>query len=143
MIVFVTDPELTAGEVVALVLEAFRNNDNPTPNFGAEVFFGYSSPGSQVKTEEGLTPTEYAEYLKSSPDYCVLFKHTEAFIEKADYNSDGSRAYFTAGVKTGPRPLDKVMVNFILSSSVSGDNTSWLIDSMLIRPESMRRTRRR
>lgn len=51
-----TDPELTAGEVVSLVLEALRNNDNPTPNRGVEILFGYSAPGSQIKEEDGLTP---------------------------------------------------------------------------------------
>lgn len=70
----VPDSSLTAGEVVLLVLEALKNNDNPTLNRGAEVLFGYSSSGSQIKNEEGLTPAEYASFLKET-EYKVLFEH--------------------------------------------------------------------
>ena len=52
----VPDPELTAGEVVLLVLEALRHNDLPTRNKGVEILFGYSSPGSSIRNEVGLTP---------------------------------------------------------------------------------------
>ena len=72
----VPDPDLTAGEVVIVVLEALNNNENPTPNRGVEIFFGYSSPGSSVKQEKGLTPAEYAEFLKET-EYKVLFDHKE------------------------------------------------------------------
>eukprot|EP00980_Cylindrotheca_fusiformis_P014899 scaffold4062_cov137-Cylindrotheca_fusiformis.AAC.5 len=72
----IPDPDLTAGEVVLLVLEALKNNDNPTANKGVEVLFGYSSPSSQIKNEEGLTPEEYAEFLKET-EYKVLFEHQE------------------------------------------------------------------
>lgn len=134
---------MTAGEVVSLVLEAFRNNDNPTPNRGVEIFFGYSSPGSQVKQEAGLTPQEYVQYLRET-DYKILFTHDESvIIEKGDYSADGKKAFFTVGIKTSLSPLDKVSVNFILSTSGVDDEASWLIDSMLIRPPSMRRNRRR
>ena len=70
----VPDSALTAGEVVLLVLEALKNNDNPTVNRGAEILFGYSSSGSQIKNEEGLTPAEYADFLKET-EYKVLFEH--------------------------------------------------------------------
>ena len=72
----VPDAELTAGEVVLLVLQALNNNDNPTKNKGVEILFGYSSPGSQIKNEEGLTPAEYADFLKET-EYKVLFDHQE------------------------------------------------------------------
>lgn len=49
----VPDSDLTAGEVVLLVLEALKNNDNPTSNKGVEILFGYSSPSSQIKNEDG------------------------------------------------------------------------------------------
>jgi len=70
----VPDPELTAGEVVLLVLEALNNNDTPAPNRGVEILFGYSSPGSTIKTEKGLTPAEYFDFLKDS-EYKVCFDH--------------------------------------------------------------------
>jgi hypothetical protein len=72
----VPDSELTAGEVVILVLEALNNNDNPYPNRGVEILFGYSSPGSTIQEERkiGLTEQDYADFLKDS-EYKVLFQH--------------------------------------------------------------------
>ena len=60
----IPDPELTAGEVVMLVLTALSNNDNPTPNQGVQVLFGFSSPHSQIKNDNTLTPDEYADFLQ-------------------------------------------------------------------------------
>jgi len=76
----VPDSDLTAGEVVLLVLEALQNNDNPTKNAGVKILFGYSSSGSQVKNEIGLTPDEYADFLKEA-EYNVLFTHQEVVRE--------------------------------------------------------------
>lgn len=64
-------------------------------------------------------------------------------IDKGDYSFDGKKAFFTARLKVGPGPLDVVPVNFILSTSGTSDDSCWLIDSMLIRPQSMRRRRRK
>jgi hypothetical protein len=138
----IPDSDLTAGEVVILVLSALLNNDVPTPNKGVEILFGYSSEGSQIRNEAGLTPAEYGEFLKET-EYKVLFSHLGASIDKADYSFDGKKAFFTARLKTGPAPLDIVSVNFILSTKGVEDDACWLIDSMLIRPQSMRRRRRR
>lgn len=141
----VPDSDLTAGEVIIQVLESLRHNDVPSINKGVEILFGYSSPGSQIKNEVGLTPAEYAEFLKET-EYKVLFAQTDtAGIDKADYSLDGKRAFFTARLQTGPNPLvDTVSVNFILSTTNGReDDACWLIDSILIRPESMRRRRRK
>lgn len=72
----VPDSDLTAGEVVITVLEALLHNNVPTPNRGVEILFGYSSPGSQIKNEVGLTPAEYADFLKDT-EYKVLFDHQD------------------------------------------------------------------
>ena len=64
-----------------LVLLALKNNDNPTPNKGVEILFGYSAESSQIKNEEGLTPKEYAEFLKET-EYKVLFDHEEVVSER-------------------------------------------------------------
>ena len=138
----VPDSELTAGEVILQVLESLLHNDNPTPNKGVEILFGYSSAGSQIKQEEGLTPAEYADFLKET-EYKILFDHYGVSIDKGDYSFDGKKAFFTARLKTGLGSLDTVSVNFILSTTGKEDDSCWLIDSMLIRPESMRRRRRR
>jgi hypothetical protein len=143
----VPDSELTAGEVVLLVLEALRHNDEPTPNKGVEILFGYASPGSQMRQEVGLTPAEYAEFLKET-EYKILFSHCTRRpipIDKADYSTDGKKAFFTARLQLSPeQPLDTISVNFILSTTGRADeDAAWLIDSMLIRPQSMRRRRRK
>lgn len=138
----VPDSDLTAGEVVILVLEALLHNDVPSPNRGVEILFGYSSPSSQIKNEDGLTPGEYAEFLKET-EYKVLFDHQGATIGKGDYSFDGKKAFFTARLQVGDGALDSVSVNFILSTTGVDDDACWLVDSMLIRPQSMRRRRRR
>ena len=87
----VPDGELTAGEVVLLVLTALRNNDNPYVNRGLEILFGYSSPGSQIANEEGLTPAEYGQFLKET-EYKALFEHMDVvssinlLLLKAEWN---------------------------------------------------------
>lgn len=138
----VPDSELTAGEVVLTVLDALVHNDVPTKNKGVEILFGYSSSSSQIKNEVGLTPAEYADFLKET-EYKVLFDHKEVSIDKGDYSFDGKKAFFTARLRTGPKPLDVTSVNFILSTLGNEEDDCWLVDSMLIRPESMRRRRRR
>ena len=138
----VPDSELTAGEVVLTVLDALLHNDVPSPNRGVEVLFGYSSQGSQIKNEEDLTPSEYAEFLKET-EYKVLFDHKDVQIDKGQYSFDGKKAYFTAKLRVGQGPLDVTSVNFILSTEGSGDDSCWMVDSLLIRPQSMQRRRRR
>jgi hypothetical protein len=79
----VPDSDLTAGEVVLLVLEVLLNNDNPSKNKGVEILFGYSSSGSQIRNEKGLTPKEYADFLKES-EYKILFDH-QTVVRIANY----------------------------------------------------------
>jgi hypothetical protein len=64
-------------------------------------------------------------------------------IDKGDYSFDGKKAYFTARLRVGEGPLDFVSVNFILSTTGVEEDDCWLIDSILIRPQAMRRRRRR
>ena len=132
----VPDSGLTAGEVVLLVLDALKHNNVPTVNRGVEILFGYSSSGSQIKNEEGLTPAEYADFLKET-EYKVLFEHGSVTIDKGDYSFDGKKGFFTARLQTGPQPLDFTSCNFILTSEGAGDDAAWMVDSILIRPESM------
>lgn len=141
----VPDPELTAGEVVTTVLDALLHNDVPKPDAGVGILFGYSSPGSTIMSsvrDEGMTAEEYSEFLAET-EYKVLFDHSEVVIDKGDYSFDRKKAFYTARLRTGPGPLDVVSVNFILSTQGNEEDDCWLIDSMLIRPEKMRRRRRR
>jgi hypothetical protein len=142
----VPDPALTAGEVVTTVLEALNNNDTPSSNRGIEVLFGYSSAGSAISQAiqvEGMTSGEYADFLKMECEYKVLFNHYEAMIEKGDYSFDKKKAFFTARLIADDGSSDGTNVNFILSTQGQEEDDCWLIDSVLIRPEGMRRRRRR
>ena len=142
----VPDPALTAGEVVMTVLEALNHNDVPSPDRGVEILFGYSSSGSAISQAiqvEGMTPAEYATFLKEEYEYKILFNHAEVMIEKGDYSFDRKKAFFTARLSSFEDPSDFTNVNFILSTEGQDEDDCWLIDSLLIRPEGMRRRRRR
>ncbi|KAL3770885.1 hypothetical protein ACHAW5_003973 [Stephanodiscus triporus] len=144
----VPDSGLTAGEVVELVLAALRNNDVPSPDYGVEVLFGYSSPESLISEQiesEGLTPSQYRNFLRSSEENAALFDHASVVIDKADFSPDRLKGYFTARLIAGYESSieNDVSVNFILSTTGANDDDCWLIDSMLIRPSKLRRRRRR
>jgi hypothetical protein len=146
----IPDPELTAGEVVMTVLDALNHNDVPMPDYGIVVLFGYSSPGSAIAQAidiEGMTPAEYGVFLKEEYEYKILFNHVEAIIEKGDYSADKKKAFFTARLQATPEEKSGFTnVNFILSASEGeedGESGCWMIDSLLIRPEGMRRRRRK
>jgi hypothetical protein len=142
----VPDPALTAGEVVTAVLEALNHNDVPSADRGIEILFGYSSSGSAISQAiqvEGMTPAEYGTFLKEEYEYKILFDHAEVMIEKGDYSFDRKKAFFTARLGSFVDPSEFTNVNFILSTEGEGEDDCWLIDSLLIRPEGMRRRRRR
>jgi hypothetical protein len=84
----VPDADLTAGEVVELLLAALAHNDVPSKNKGIEIMFAYSSENSQVKQMEDLTPEEYADFLREG-DYKVVFENIGARIDKGEYSPDG------------------------------------------------------
>ena len=76
-------------------------------------------------------------------DLACFKKYTQT-IEKGEYSFDGKKGFFTARLQIGPLPGDSISCNFILS--VEGSDTEdpvWLVDSILIRPQSMRRRRRK
>ncbi|CAJ1948140.1 unnamed protein product [Cylindrotheca closterium] len=125
----VPDVDLTAGEVVLLILEVLKNNDNPTPNKGVEILFGYSSSSSQIMNEEGLTHKEYADFLKET-EYKVLFDHQEVMIDKGKYAFDGTKAFLTARLRVGPGPKDFTSCNFILTSERrdKDEDEAWLVE---------------
>lgn len=136
----VPDPELTAGEVVTVVLEALNHNDTPDKNAGVKLLFGYSSPGSILRSPvKAPTIEEYADFLNTS-EYKVLLHHHSVLIDKADYSYDKKKAFFTVRLKTG-NGRKFTSVNFILSTKGSNEDDSWLIDSILIRPDGIGRRR--
>lgn len=98
----VPDPALTAGEVVTTVLQALNHNDVPSLDKGVDILFGYSSAGSAISQAievEGMTPAEYALFLKEEYEYKILFNHDEVMIEKGDYSFDRKKAFFYSKVE--------------------------------------------
>jgi hypothetical protein len=81
--------------------------------------------------------------VKNSRSFAHAPTTLQQMIDKGKYSYDGKKAFFTARLRVGPGPMDTTSCNFILSSEGSGEDASWLIDSILIRPESMRRRRRK
>ena len=136
----VPDPSLTSKEVVEVVVQALAHNDIPTPNKGIEILFAYSSKNSQIAQTEDLSEEEYAAYLKEG-EYRILFDGDigGCVVERGDYSPDGSKSFVTARIPTSFK--ETTPVNFILSTDV--ETSCWMIDSMLIRPPTMRRNRRR
>lgn len=136
------DSGLTAGEVVELVLQALLHNDEPTENYGVEVFFAYSSQHSFLKGPDAPTILEYADFIKTS-EYAPMISHTQVIIDKADYSYDKKKAFYTVRLREGPAE-DRVFtcINFILSKNTDHDDC-WLIDSAVVRTEGLGRARRR
>ena len=144
MLLHVTVILVSINVIKITVLSALRNNDVPKPDYGVEVLFGYSSPGSQIaEIRDVLTPAQYRDFLCESEDNMILFDHEDAIIAKAEFSPDKLKMYITARLINGASSTDDVSVNFILSTTGSDDDDCWLIDSMLIRPSNLRRRRRR
>eukprot|EP00986_Skeletonema_menzelii_P020416 scaffold31129_cov154-Skeletonema_menzelii.AAC.2 len=107
---------------------ALRNNDNPSPDRGVEILFGYSSPESQIVEQietEMLTPAEYRNFLSMTDDNVALFTHQAVAIDKADFSPDRLKGYFTARLlmnADGSSSVDDVSVNFILSTPGTNDD---------------------
>jgi hypothetical protein len=136
------DSGLTAGEVVELVLQALSHNDEPTDNYGVQVFFAYSSPHSFLKGPDAPTIVEYADFIKTS-EYAPMMSHTQVIIDKADYSYDKKKAFYTVRLRDGPaEDRNFTCINFILSKNSDLDDC-WLIDSAVARTEGLGRSRRR
>ena len=136
------DSGLTAGEVVELVLQALLHNDEPTENYGVQVFFAYSSPHSFLKGLDAPTIAEYADFIKTS-EYAPMMSHTQVIIDKADYSYDKKKSFYTVRLRDGPaEDRSFTCINFILSKNSDLDDC-WLIDSAVARTEGLGRSRRR
>lgn len=138
----IADSGLVAGEVVTTVLSALTHNDIPTPNYGVQILFAYSSRASVLKSEKAPTVEEYADFLRSS-EYSILLNHAQVIVDKADYSFDRKKSYFTVRLRKEQTGRDFTTVNFILSTTGSNEDDCWLIDSILIRPDGIRRKGRR
>lgn len=141
------DSGLTAGEVVEAVLAALNHNHESEKNEGVKILYAYSSDASVLKANPDKAPTEdeYLDFLSTTDEYKILLNHdsSRVIIEKADYSYDRKKSYFTVRLYSDENGSAYTTVNFILSTKGSNEDDCWLIDSILIRPEGMRRRGRR
>lgn len=141
------DSGLTAGEVVEAVLAALNHNHESENNEGLKILYAYSSDASVLKANPDKAPTEdeYLDFLSTTDEYKILLNHdsSRVIIEKADYSYDRKKSYFTVRLYSDANGSAYTTVNFILSTKGSNEDDCWLIDSILIRPEGMRRRGRR
>jgi hypothetical protein len=143
----VPDSGLTAGEVVTTVLEALNHNDEPEENAGVRLLYEYSSPSSALRDpERALSVEEYADFLQTT-EYSILLRHgPRVTVEKAEYAFDRKKSFFTVRLLPADSVDDRrqaVFVNFILSTKGSDEDDCWMIDSIIIRSDGIRRRGRR
>ena len=125
------------------MLQALLHNDMPEANTGIKLLFSYSSPSSILgNPTKAPTIEQYADFLKTS-EYKIIFKHDadNVIVDKMDYSYDKKKAFATIRLKEAGKVgrRDFTTVNFILSTKGKDDDDVWLIDSILIRPDGMRR----
>ncbi|MCP9496124.1 MAG: DUF4864 domain-containing protein [Pyrinomonadaceae bacterium MAG19_C2-C3] len=80
-------PDLTPNEVVRLQLQAFKRNDEPTPDSGIEIAFRFASPSNRETT--GPLP-RFVELVKN-PAYRPLLNHRSASQSPIEINDDTAR----------------------------------------------------
>ena len=76
-------------------------------------------------------------------EYKIIFKHDadNVIVDKMDYSYAKKKVFATIRLKEAGKVgrRDFTTVNFILSTKGKDDDDVWLIDSILIRPDGMRR----
>mmetsp|Transcript_1144 Transcript_1144/g.1764 ORF Transcript_1144/g.1764 Transcript_1144/m.1764 type:complete len:212 (+) Transcript_1144:102-737(+) len=117
--------ERTPNEVVTILLEALRCNDEPYENHGMEVFYRFASPSS-IWYEYDID--RVASYIKSSKYSVLTMWHAINYPRPLDLSIDGKRAYQLLRLRNKLRNCWEV-VSFTLSKH---DNC-WLVDSVLIK----------
>jgi len=80
-------PDLTPNEVVRVQLQAFKNNDAPTPDSGIELAFRFASPSNKEVT--GPLP-RFIELVKN-PAYLPLLNHRSASQSPIEIKDDVAR----------------------------------------------------
>lgn len=80
-------PDLTPNEVVRLQLQAFKRNDEPTPDSGIEIAFRFASPSNREVT--GPLP-RFIELVKN-PAYIPLLNHRSASQSPIEIKGDVAR----------------------------------------------------
>lgn len=118
-------PERTPEDVVMLILNNLRSNDEPYKDHGIEVFYRFTSESS-VTFDYDIE--RVADYIKSSK-YSVLTRWDAVnFPRQIDISMDKKKAHQMLKLRD---PLDNTwnVVSFMLSFH----KNCWLVDSVIVR----------
>ncbi|CAM9576351.1 unnamed protein product [Chrysoparadoxa australica] len=117
--------ERTPNEVIRVLLEALRFNNEPFENHGIEVFYRFSSPSSATYE---FDLDRVADYINSSK-YSLLTRWDSVnYPHGLVVSPDQLKAYQTLRLRDPERNV-WVNVSFMLSSV----NDCWLLDSVLVK----------
>ena len=80
-------PDLEPHEVVEAQLAAFRHNDEPEPDAGIRVAFGFASPANREITG----PIERFIAMIKQPGYDILIQHQRSSLSETTKKGDQAR----------------------------------------------------
>ena len=118
------NPDLTPEQVVAVQLNALKNNDDPSPDHGIGIAFNFASPGNKAST--GPLP-RFIRMVKN-PVYRPLLNHRSHTREAIEIFDDIARQRVTV-VDTGGR---RIVYVFVLSKQAEPPcEDCWMTDSVM------------
>ncbi len=118
------NPELGPVEVVRIQLAALQANDDPYPDAGIAITFGFASPGNRMNTG----PLERFTNMLKGPTYSTMLYHLHVDYGVLEFDGDVARVPLVLTTSDGRR----VGYVFILSRQIGGEHAgSWMTDAVL------------
>lgn len=124
------NPDLTASEIIEIVLRALRDVDFPSPAHGVEVLTNCSSPASIIGSgvpQGDLTSTILLDYFRTSKYKILLEWVSISYIRKIEFSLDKKRALQQIKLKNS----EGIIVPVTIQMSKTGE--LWLIDQLLVK----------
>ncbi len=120
----VPGPELGPVEVVQIQLAALQANDDPYPDAGIAITFGFASPDNRMNTG----PLERFTTMLKGPTYGTMLYHLHVDYGDLELDGDVARVPLVLTTSDGRR----VGYVFILSRQIGGEHAgSWMTDAVL------------
>jgi hypothetical protein len=122
-------PQLTPGEVVAIVLAALSRNDSPVKDHGVSVTFAFTSPANRAF----VGPLESFADLVREDAYRPLLNHRSAARGDAHVNGDRATVRVVVTTAAGAR------VAYVFALSMQNDGPykgCWMTDGVTREPPS-------
>jgi hypothetical protein len=118
------DPRLTPEEVVGVVLEALRTNDQPSGDRGIAITFAFSSPANR----EAVGPFERFVALVKAEPYRPILNHRRAERGLLRVDGDAARERVVVTTADGAR----IAYVFTLSRQTAGSfKDCWMTDGVV------------